>query len=135
MYSIFKQAINFQESAARCDEQRLLPNGDIDWLPIPYIVNAAFSSELFLKSILESKRINSGKNHKLNDLFDLLPQEIQKQIENRCGDVNFQSKLEKVSNIFVEWRYLHEEIAKNASIYADLDFMKKLLQCLYVTAK
>ena len=123
------------KAAERCDEQRILSNSDnIEWLPIPYLVNASFACELYLKSILDAKKVACNKTHDLNDLFSLLPKEIQDDVENRCANVDFHENLMQVSKMFIEWRYLHEKIEKNAKISANLEFMRNLINSLYFVA-
>ena len=136
MSSINELANNFKKAAERCDEQRILSNSaTIEWLPIPFLVNASLACELYLKSILEAKKITPKKVHELNDLFFLLPKEIQDDVTNRCVNMDFDTNLVKASNIFVEWRYLHEKVAVNADISADLNFMRNLMNSLNFVAE
>ena len=88
-----------------------------------------------MKSILDAKKVTLTKTHKLNDLFSLLPKEIQDDVENRCINMDFHTNLVQVSNMFVEWRYLHEKIAVNSDVVANLDFMRNLMNSLNFVAE
>jgi len=56
MYTILEQANAFRMAAERCNEQRLV-GGKARWLLVPYISNAAFACELYLKAILKARGI------------------------------------------------------------------------------
>ena len=78
---------------------------------IPAIVNAAFSCELYFKSMLENPR-----GHKLKELFEQLDRETKLQLRNEFNAnftkhpvYNFDIFLNDISNAFVEWRYVFEE--------------------------
>ena len=83
-------------------------------IPIVF-VNLAFSCELYLKSILfHFKNSNTKINeHKLHELYNLLPSEQQVEIkkdfspqwDKKC---NFELFLHEVSETFVFARYIHE---------------------------
>ena len=146
MFTIKEQANNFKNAAERCDEMRPLPNGTVEWLPIPYCVNASFACELYLKFILDAEKIERGKTHYLNDLFYLLPNKIQDDVKKRVENdfkkmnenVGFETCLMKSGKMFVDWRYLHEKIAElkeNENITGNIAFMKSLLNSLYYTVE
>jgi hypothetical protein len=42
----------FYKAAERCNENRPLPNGKIDWLAVPVIVNLSLSAELYFKYLI-----------------------------------------------------------------------------------
>lgn len=70
------------------------------------IVDKALSCELFIKSIiiLEKKTIHSG--HKLNEILEettILP-----VLKERMSNFDFDKELIKISNSFIEWRYIYE---------------------------
>ena len=135
MFSINDLANNFKRAAERCDEQKVSNSGNIEWLPIPYIVNATLACELYLKAILDAKKVDRSKTHNLNDLFSLLPKEIQVDVENRCANVDFYANLMQASKMFIEWRYLHEMVAKNVNITANLEFIRNLINSLCLVAE
>ena len=77
--------------------------------------NLAFSCELYLKSILFQFKNNNTKikEHKLYELYKLLPLEQQAEINKTCifqreSKDNFELFFQEVSETFVFARYLHE---------------------------
>lgn len=83
-------------------------SGELNAL-IPAIVCLSFSIELALKANIYSK--NPGlREHKLNELFNLLSNEDQESVINELpmSRKEFEKYLLKASNTFTEWRYLHE---------------------------
>ena len=84
---------------------------------IPSIVLKAFSSELFLKSIVYANDI--PKIHKLDDLFELIGNRNKKDIQDsiikkmqhfskQYNENNFSTDLSEVANAFIDWRYFFE---------------------------
>lgn len=74
-------------------------------------VNYAFACELALKGILLKYEVGYGRNHKLNELVDLLPNEI-KNVFYQALTLRFGvdaetvgQKILEIANVFVEWRY------------------------------
>ena len=116
-------AISFNYAAKKCLEEIVLPDG-IQFLPVPAIVNFAFSIELFIKSILKKNNIKIPK-HDLMILFQKLEDNVQDEIINLTGykKEQFFIFLKNNSNVFAEWRYLFE--AKESKL-ANLDFLQKL---------
>ena len=133
MFTIYNQAHNFKKAAERCNVMIALSNGnngEYEWLPIPYCVNASFACELYLKAILDAEKKERGQKHNLNDLFSLLPSEIKDDVKKKVENVDFDTNLMQAGNMFVDWRYLHEKIEKKEEIFANLDFMRCLLNSL-----
>lgn len=107
----------------RCMGQVQLPNGQVEFLGVPAVVNAAFSVELGFKAlVLRSGRSVSG--HKLNDLFCKLDAPTQQLIVEAVGLERqvFDTSLETVSNAFIEWRYIYER----ESAHVDMAFLSSL---------
>ena len=79
-----------------------------------FAVNAAFSCELYLKAIfIHNSPVDEFPcGHKLDELFDLLPNNIQNALINdfskRCS-TDFHSFLHDSGDAFVEWRYALEK--------------------------
>lgn len=78
-------------------------------------VNAAFSCELYLKSVIfQFKNDNNRiKEHRLYELYNMLPLEQQHEIESCCRleyerQGGFNNLLKEVSEAFVFARYTHE---------------------------
>ncbi len=118
----------FKKSAERSLEKRPLPNGQIESLLIPAVVNLAFSIELYLKYLL-AKNKKQCRGHKLLDLFNSLDLTVKQEII-KCTEYD-EEKFEKLLNehteAYVKWRYSHEQ---NENIDAQIEFMKKLMDCV-----
>lgn len=111
---IYNIAHAFLLAANRCNEPRVQDIGYVQMLIVPTVVNAAFSCELSIKTILNQHKIsvprgNSG--HKIDNLFYALPKELQNKIIDKTSCSDFDSNIQNISNIFVEWRYLFERDA------------------------
>jgi HEPN domain-containing protein len=82
-----------------------------EWMPVT-LSNAAFSCELFLKSLLYGFGIDFKNTHGLKNLFEFLPQSEQSYIEENIAIENrereFQLCLREQSDAFVEYRYMCE---------------------------
>lgn len=79
----------------------------------PFTVNVAFACELYMKAILIHNSADGtiAKGHKLDELFNALPNDAQNQIEtlfNKKLKHDLHSLLEEISTAFVEWRYAFE---------------------------
>lgn len=83
----------------------------LGWMPVT-LSNAAFSCELFLKSLLYGFGTNFKNTHGLKSLFELLPKGEQIYIENNIAienrEVEFHLCLEEQNNAFPEYRYMCE---------------------------
>lgn len=110
----FHQGIHFLDAAWRCygekdgNNYNIMKNGVLLQIPAPCIVNAAFSCEMFLKSILLKYKIPLSKTHGLYDLYSKLPSEVQGDIEEEFGD-EFKQTLKKHNTDFVDIRYFIEQ--------------------------
>lgn len=84
------------------------PNSNRE-IGIPAFVNLAFSIELYLKYLLAESEIEF-KTHYLNGLFYKLNPTTQLEIINIIGinEKQFKSQLEDHSQLFVDWRYIHD---------------------------
>ena len=113
---ILQQADDFAEAFKRCSKGEN-PRKDefnricADIVSIPAIVNAAFSCELYFKSMLKQPW-----GHKLKDLFEQLDIETQLQLKSEFDTnftkhpvYNFDVFLNDISDAFIEWRYVFEE--------------------------
>ncbi|WP_316718980.1 HEPN domain-containing protein [Terrisporobacter petrolearius] len=131
MYTKYEQALNFKYASDRC--LMTIRQGGIEYLPIPYMVNSAFACEIFLKAILEQKRIKYGKNHMLYELYKLLPKEIKEHLERVINEKDFDKKLRDCSNVFVDFRYIYENIFKAEKI--DLTFWETFVNTIFEYSK
>lgn len=115
--NILQQADDFFEAYRRCSKGENPRKDEYNRLcfsvvNVPAVVNAAFSIELYLKSILKSKE----REHRLEILFNKLNIETQEQIKkainaelSKNNIYNFDECLSHISNVFVEWRYIYED--------------------------
>lgn len=97
----------------------------------PFLVNKAFACEVYLKFLLLEYNINfkdlKGKNgHNLLKLYEKVPLDFKKSLlkyVSSRGTLNNESlmiKLNSVSEVFTEWRYIYE---KFDGISADFIFL------------
>ena len=89
---------------------------------IPFIVNASFACELYLKAILTHGNISyparSRDGQKKEKRFSALPTESKSSIVSSFrfeSDGEFREKLEQIRYAFEEWRYWFEEKDTQAS--------------------
>jgi hypothetical protein len=115
---MFRQAVSFATTAAYLHKTDFVRR---PWNPFsvaPFVVNSAFSIELYLKTL--GKIYNKiMKGHDLLVLFDSLPQDAHTQITSLpseslagfvpAGNPALRVCISELSGAFVEWRYLHEK--------------------------
>lgn len=113
---ILQQADDFAEAFRRCSKGENPKKDELnrmcmDVVSIPAIVNAAFSCELYFKSML-----TRPWGHKLKDLFEQLDVETQLQLKSEFDAnfthhlvYNFDFVLNDISNAFIAWRYVFEK--------------------------
>lgn len=117
------QAI-FRQAAAFATNATYLFNTGLRGVPppipmnlIPFVVNAAFAVELYLKTIGGLYGLNL-RGHDLLELFDELPEEAKELLQREISGAQpacvvkdlggFRAEIERVRHAFVKWRYLHE---------------------------
>lgn len=130
---IFDQANSFYICSARI-RKSMDDEGRPDLYSAPLAVNLAFGCELYLKALLAINSINSKRLHRLDDLFELLPTELQNDINSRLverypeeNDAFGRKMIEVVANSFIEWRYCYEYNSlscKNAYLTALADTLQ-----------
>lgn len=116
-------ADSFCLTAERCNEQEYIGNHFI-WLPVPAIVNYAFACEVYMKALLMKTGTKEIKGHNLLDLFDMLPNNIQMNIQQTidCSKSPFREMLKNTSDLFEECRYIYEY----KSLHINLKFLQEL---------
>lgn len=117
--AMFRQAVSFSTAAAYLYDHDLRKTPTNGFSIAPFIVNSAFSIELYLKTLGQIHN-KSLKGHELLKLFDALPDAACQAIkiatpqahtqkwkpnENRV----FRDYLSELNNSFVEWRYCYEK--------------------------
>jgi len=119
--NILNTANSFLRAAERSEKQRSIEKGKFEMLLVPAVTNRAFSIELYLKAILLEEN-NPSKGHKLHVLFKELKIETKESIIKLCNlsSNEVTEKLQNISNLFVEWRYIFELESANLN----LEFLK-----------
>lgn len=111
-------------------------------LIVPFIVNASFACELFLKSLAHRGGV-SLEGHQLSKLLASLPVQERQRLDrawiaiaqgiNCEAAVTLDSVISELSNSFVEWRYSHEKervsTASTTSILLLLKVLDEASQC------
>ena len=115
---MYLQGCAFLDCANLCNEESKSSNSVTKFeLWTPAIVNCAFACEIFLKLLLAIYKINKKHCHKLKELFDLLPADIQERINMQLfigygGEIENEfgiEYLQLISDAFTEWRYKYEK--------------------------
>ncbi|HML35945.1 MAG TPA: hypothetical protein PKA19_00765 [Bacillota bacterium] len=121
------QAEAFYIGYCRCNEQRILGPNRFEWPVAPVIVNAAFACEIYLK-VLNQIAGKEMKGHHLDVLYDALPRDEQDKIRKELKLITsvFNEKLKKISNSFVDWRYIFE----TPELEIDLQFLTDFMEVL-----
>jgi len=141
----FHQANNFAQVASEIFHKHL--NKDIQCIDpnylSPYVVNATFALELFLKTLHQSHKTKSYdrvyREHNLKELYLSLPGKIQRDIEKSVkacliaekkpsNSIELSKRFKEIANAFVEWRYMHEKGYLKISCFSELII---LLNALY----
>jgi hypothetical protein len=123
--SIYNQAQSFANTSAYLYEK------DLKSLPrnpqsiTPFVVNAAFSAEMYLK-YLQEVHGQVTESHVLTALFKALPNKVKdkinkasKKFENQYKieqGVLFKEHLKNINNAFVDWRYIYEKKSEYVNI-------------------
>jgi hypothetical protein len=111
---IFAQALSFANTARNLQRDYLrVENFNVEMF-VPFVVNAAFGVELFLKA-LSAKHGLVQRGHELLKLHDSLPSSALASISKAAaarlnesediGSTEFRRNLEPMDKMFVEWRY------------------------------
>lgn len=93
-----------------------------------YIALSCLACEIYMKSIIyfmQSNPCAQIKKHKLNELFDMLPDQIKERLKSRFTDI--QNYILEVSDYFTTFRYDFELNAFNANLFT-FDLMEELHQ-------
>ncbi|NVK25951.1 MAG: hypothetical protein HWE10_13575 [Gammaproteobacteria bacterium] len=123
--SIYSQAQSFANTAAYLYEK------DLKSLPrnpqsiTPFVVNAAFSAEMYLKCLQEVHG-QITESHVLTVLFKSLPNKVKDKINKTSKKfesqyqieqgILFKNHLKNINNAFVDWRYIYEKNYESINI-------------------
>lgn len=114
---LFGQACSFSASARLLYQQLNLNRADIAKFGVPFVVNMAFSVELYLKALSE---LHGQKltGHDLAKLYQQLPKRAKQSLEELAPEArlvvqiqdapSFKEVLAGVRTAFVDWRYNYE---------------------------
>lgn len=122
---IYNQAQSFASASAHIYEK------DLKSLPrnpqgiTPFIVNAAFSAEMYLKCLQEIHG-EVTESHVLTALFKSLPNKVKDRINKVCKSfegsyqveqgILFKDHLKSMNHAFVNWRYIYEKRTEYVNI-------------------
>ncbi len=115
----YYQAMRFYNAAEvilKEFEKRFVDDASAMHLYIPYIVNLAFSCELYLKCAIHCETGNEVSGHALFELFQRLHDPTKCEImltAHATPDLlksTFNQELVSTSNAFHRWRYLNEDL-------------------------
>lgn len=129
---MFDQANSFYICDGLCEKELKKRPKRHDLYSTPQIVNLALACEIYLKTLLVFRDAKIGKKHKLNELFDSLP-ESDKNIIDRETFRRYpfpspfrQRKIDVEANAFVQWRYSYEKYR----ISCDVGYLEALAKTL-----
>lgn len=118
--AMFRQAISFSTTAAHLYRQDLSKAPRNGLSIAPFVVNSAFSIELYLKTLHELQSTSPGKEHHLLKLYDGLTVATRDVVVRHAladgasygvrlttAD-QFRGFMDELDSAFVDWRYCHE---------------------------
>lgn len=114
---MLNQAFAFANTSAYLYERDLRRPPRKGTSAVPFVVNAAFAIELYLKALAQKHGV-ALRGHELLKLYKALPTGALSEIgavTSRCAanralgeEPNFAAYLRELNNTFVEWRYCYE---------------------------
>ena len=120
--AMFNQAQSFASTANNLYEKDLKKDHKNFYSFAPFVVNAAFSIEIYLKT-LHNLYGNKIKGHSLNALYESLSDKGKTHIKKIAEDTrhlykidnDFEYHLSQLDKAFENWRYIYE--GKSETIY------------------
>jgi len=119
LVAMYTQARAFAESSQQAYQNGLTRTPTNILSVAPFVVNSAFSIELYLKGLHRSYGKTEKTGHSLHKLYRELPGKCRKGIEVLFSKVCEARNCDKEKRLevilkehdlaFVEWRYLHEK--------------------------
>lgn len=116
--SMHAQAEAFAEAAKIIFDQNLVSTPINPKGLSPFIVNATFGAEMYLKTI-HAVHSSNVTGHNLTKLYKQLPNKVKDTIEKKSKELDFNYNIESempflyhvkmIANAFVEWRYMYEK--------------------------
>ena len=139
---MFRHACAFAECADLALKKFRHDSADIEWYAEPATVNSAFACEVFLKALLDYHDIPLKRQHKIKELYELLPDKL-KTVVKQTTTANYgemwedafgHELLDNISDAFVDWRYSYEIVgAKRASMQISTGFLTAFRNALRET--
>jgi hypothetical protein len=135
--AMFRQAVSFATTSSYLYAKDLTEIPRNQFSVVPFIVNAAFGIELYLKTLanIHGKTLTG---HQLLKLYDSLPTKAKESIEVVVPEfakqraiklpIDFRKCISELNDTFVVWRYIHE--TSNAS-EVNIQNMIFVMQCLH----
>ncbi|MBI3894514.1 MAG: hypothetical protein HY313_01145 [Acidobacteria bacterium] len=117
--AMFRQALSFSTTAAYIHKRDLLKAPTNGLSVVPFVVNSAFSIELYLKTLLNLHGV-AARGHSLLNLYDALPEEARGAVFDAAKrhaheyqvkvstQEEFRGFVAELDTAFVEWRYCYE---------------------------
>ncbi len=128
----FLIGVDFHEAAIRSGTEFRDPAGAPILALCPMIVCYAFAAELYIKSLLTSRRLN----HRLNVLFGHLPSNVQTDIAERYRTRTGRDRkaldndLRTLATAFVDWRYVFEGEGQQVHVNLLIAFTKSAFEAI-----
>ena len=119
--AMFRQALSFSTTAAYIHKRDLLTTPANGLSIAPFVVNSAFSIELYLKTLLSLHDIAVPREHSLLILYDRLPESARSGIFDAAKrhsheyqvvvstEGQFRGFVAELDTAFEEWRYVYEK--------------------------
>lgn len=114
---VFNQALAFANTSAYLYDRDLRKSPRKGFTASPFVVNAAFSIELYLKALAQKNAVTL-RGHELIKLYSALPSKANAEINQvipQCASnrdlgepPDFVGYLQNLNNTFVQWRYSYE---------------------------
>lgn len=136
---MFRHACTFCECADMALNKVQHDTADIGFYTSPIAINSAFACEVFLKAMLKYQESETPKSHKLRELYNALPDELQERIKQDVSggysdmwrNAWGRDYLDEISNAFVEWRYSYEhDWSKSGTMHIDIGFLNRFRDAL-----
>lgn len=122
---IFGQATSFANAANHIYEKDLKNISRSPQGIAPFVVNAAFSAELYLKCLKKTEG-EPSQTHTLTALYKSLPNKIKDKINKHKKNLEpqyqveqgalFKEHLKNINNAFINWRYIFEKETEHIHI-------------------
>lgn len=110
---MFEHACSFCECASLAESKVGQETVPFISVLLPSVVNSAFACEIFLKTLLLYFDVPYKNEHRLKNLYEMLPVEVNMLIHSQMiyfyGAKWNDRLLDEISNSFVDYRYAYEE--------------------------